>query len=112
MKTELRPQEKWTPGGNILPLLFGREMDDTPGQKELKKLELFEKGLAKEIKSGDTIEAAITKMVRMALAAEFGASLVTAKGARPMVETITRAILHDAKLRKQALVIIGRFANE
>jgi hypothetical protein len=112
MKTEIRPQEKWTPGGDILPLLFGREMDDAPDKKELKKLELFEKGLAKEIKAGDTIEAAITKMVRMALAAEFGASLVTAKGARPMVESITRAIMHDAQLRKQALVIIGRFANE
>jgi hypothetical protein len=112
MKTEIRREEKWVPGGEILPLLFGREMDAAPGRKELKKLELFETGLAKEIKSGDSIEAAITKMVRMALAAEFGASLVTAKGARPMVESITGAIMHDAKLRKQALVLIGRFANE
>ena len=87
-------------------------MVEAPDRKELKKLELFEKGLAREIKTGDTIEAAITKMVRMALAAEFGASLVAAKGARPMVESITQAIMGDAKLRKQALVIIGRFANE
>jgi len=47
----------------------------------------------------------------MALAAEFGPSLVASRGARQMVETIARGILNDAELRKQALIIIDRFAH-
>ena len=59
----------------------------------------------------DTIEQAITKIVKMALAAEFGATLVASKGAKGMVETIARGIMGDAQLRKQALIIIDRFAH-
>jgi len=110
MKTQIRRRE-WTPTREILPLLLGKEPKEKLDKKEIDKLELFEKGLAREIRKDDSIEAAITKMVKMALAAEFGASLVAAKGARPMVESITRAILSDAQLRKQALIIIDRFAQ-
>jgi hypothetical protein len=110
MRTQVRKSE-WKPTRNLLPLILGQEPTEALDKKELKKLELFEKGLAKEIKQADTIELAVTKMVRMALAAEFGPSLVTAQGARPMVETITRAILTDPQLKKQALIIIDRFAK-
>jgi hypothetical protein len=110
MRTQVRKSE-WQPTRNLLPLLLGQETADDLDNKELKKLELFEKGLAKEIKPSDTIDLAVTKMVRMALAAEFGPSLVTAQGTRPMVETITRAILADPQLKKQALIIIDRFAR-
>lgn len=110
MKTLVRKKE-WAPTREFLPLILGKDPDEKLSQKELSKLELFEKGLEKEISKDDTIEQAVNKMVKMALAAEFGPSLVAAKGARPMVGTITRAIMSDAQLRKQALIIIDRFAN-
>ena len=110
MRTQVRKSE-WKPTKNLLPLILGQEPSAALDEQELKKLGLFEKGLAKEIKSSDTIEQAVTKMVRMALAAEFGPSLVTAQGARPMVETIARAILVDPQLKKQALIIIDRFTK-
>ena len=53
----------------------------------------------------------MTKIVKMALAAEFGPSIVAAQGARPMIETITKGIMNDSELRKQALLIIERFAH-
>ncbi|MFA5112965.1 MAG: hypothetical protein WC529_01575 [Candidatus Margulisiibacteriota bacterium] len=110
MRTQVRKSE-WKPTKNFLPLILGQEPSEALDKKELKKLDLFEKGLAKEIKPSDSIEQAVTKMVRMALAAEFGATLVAAQGARPMVESITRAILTDSQLKKQALIIIDRFTN-
>jgi len=110
MKTLVRKKE-WTPTREFLPLILGINPDEKLSRKEKSKLELFEKGLENEISKDDTIEQAVTKMVKMALAAEFGASLTAAKGARPMIETITRTIMNDAQLRKQALIIIDRFAN-
>ncbi|MCU0641156.1 MAG: hypothetical protein MUC35_03590 [Candidatus Margulisbacteria bacterium] len=110
MRTQVRKSE-WQPTRNLLPLILGQEPTEALDQQELQKLELFEKGLAREIKESDTIALAVAKMVRMALAAEFGPSLVTAQGARPMVETITNAILNDPQLKKQALIIIDRFAR-
>ena len=113
MGTQIRTRKtEWTPTKEFLPLILGKEPEEKLGKKDLKKLELFEKGLENELSKGDSIEQAVTKMVRMALAAEFGPSLVTAEGARPMIETITRAILSDAQLRKQALIIIDRLAHE
>ncbi|MFH1386843.1 MAG: hypothetical protein ABIH50_04165 [bacterium] len=110
MKTEIRKKE-WAPTKDFLPLILGQENKDPADKQSLAKIDLFEKGLAKEIKKDDSIEQAITKMVKMALAAEFGASLVTAKGAAGMVTTITQAIMCDPVLRKQALMIIDRFTN-
>jgi hypothetical protein len=110
MRTQIRKKE-WTPTREILPLILGKEPADFEDKKELKKLELFEKGLENELSKDDTIEQAVTKMVKMALAAEFGASLVTARGASRMTQTITRAIMSDPQLRKQALIIIDRLSQ-
>ena len=110
MKADVR-QKEWTPAREFLPVILGKEVSEKLEEKDLKKLELFEKGLEAELSQQDTIEGAITKIVKMALAAEFGASLVASRGARQMVETIARGILNDADLRKQALIIIDRFAH-
>lgn len=109
----MRTQERknWAPTKEFLPLILGKELGEELEEKEVQKLELFEKGLANELKKNDTIEQAITKIVKMALAAEFGATLVAAKGAKDMITTITRGIMSDAQLRKQALIIIDRFAH-
>ncbi len=109
MRTQIRKQE-WTPPRELLPLLLEQAPDDDLSQQETAKLELFEKGLKNEISRNDTIEMAVTKMVKMALAAEFGPSLVKAQGAGQMVATICRAIMNDPKLRKQALIILDRLS--
>ncbi len=109
MRTQIRKQE-WTPTREMLPLLLGQAPLEDLSKQEAGKLELFEKGLKNEISHNDTIEMAVTKMVRMALAAEFGPSLVKVQGASQMVVTITRAIMNDPKLRKQALIILDRLS--
>lgn len=81
-------------------------------KREASKIDFFEKGLAKEIKKTDSINLAITKMVRMALACEFGPVFVRAKGIDQMVNTIVQGILQDPELRKQSLLIIDRYARE
>ena len=112
METSASERErKWSPTKEFLPLIIGKNIDDDLSQKDLEKLDLFEKGLANELKKSDTIEQAITKIVKMALAAEFGASLVAAKGAQDMIKTICNGIQGDAQLRKQALIIVDRFAH-
>lgn len=115
MPTQLRtptgPKKEWSPAKKFLPLILGKNLEKDLNDEEISKLELFEKGLAKEIRQEDTIEQAITKIVKMALAAEFGPSLVAAKGSSGMVSSIVRMILDDPLLRKQALIIIDRFAN-
>ena len=110
MPTKMKqPREReWRPGRQFLPMLLGK---DKLEESEINKLELFEKGLGKEIKKSDTIDQAITKIVRMALAAEFGPSLVKSKGADRMVKTISAGIMSDPDLRKQALFILDRFAS-
>lgn len=110
MRTQIRKKE-WTPTKEILPLILGKELSADLEEKEIERLELFEKGLAASLNQEDSIEQAITKIVKTALAAEFGPSLVVAKGAREMVHTISRGILQDPELRKQALIIIDRFSN-
>ena len=111
MKTLRKREREWTPTREILPLILGKEMEGDLSKEEVSKLELFEKGLANELRKDDTIAQAVTKIVKMALAAEFGPSLVTAGGAVRMVETITRAIMSDPQLRKQALIIVDRLAK-
>ena len=106
-----RSKKEWSPVKEFLPIILGKEVSEELDQKELAQLALFEKGLANELNSDDTIEQSITKIVKMALAAEFGPSLVTAKGAQNMVGSITNLIMSDAQLRKQALIIIDRFAH-
>lgn len=107
-----RPREE-APDKRWMSLIFGpqaalrRELEE--GEEE--KIEVFEAGLAKEINCADTIEAAFTKMVRMALACEFGPTFVKSKGAKGMIDTIVRGIMGDTELRRQALLIIDRYAK-
>ncbi len=107
MGTRLQPTE-FTPHKEFLPFLLGK---DKLEKKDLGKLELFEAGLQNEIKTTDSVEVAMRKIVRMALASEFGPSLVKSKGAEHMVETIVTGIMSDNTLRKQALFIIDRYAK-
>lgn len=110
MKTQISKRE-WIPAREFLPVILGKDFGDQLDDQDIAKLELFEKGLGHELKKDDTIDQAVTKIVKMALAAEFGPSLVAARGARNMINTITRGIMADRELRKQALIIVDRFAN-
>jgi len=80
-------------------------------ERELSKIALFEKGLAGEISTADTIECTVEKIVKMALTCEFGAGLVAKTGAKKMVSVISRGILSDSELRRNALIIADRFAT-
>jgi hypothetical protein len=93
----------------LLPFLTGKKK---LGKKDASKVDLFEKGLQNEIKKSDTLNLAVSKIVRMALACEFGAALVRSRGADHMVETIVTGIMSDPELRKQVLCIIDRFAHD
>ena len=97
----------------FMSLLFSQEAirEKELTQKEKAKMELFENGLSMQLKKTDSIDDAVHAMVKVALAAEFGPSLLREKGAHAMVETICRGILGDTSLRKQALIIIDRFAK-
>jgi len=107
-----RPREE-APDKRWMSLIFGpqatlrRELEEGDEQK----IEIFEAGLSKEINAADTIETAFTKIVRMALACEFGGSFVRSKGAKGMIDTIVRGIMGDSELRRQALLIIDRYAR-
>ena len=107
-------EEVQIPDTRWMSLIFGPEasLRERLEEGEEKKIELFEAGLAKEINATDTIDQAFTKIVKMALAAEFGPSFVKAKGAKGLIDTIARGITGDAELRKQALLIIDRFAKK
>ncbi len=80
-------------------------------EKERSKVELFERGLAGEISTFDTIQKTVEKIVKMALICEFGAGLVAKSGAKRMISTISRGILSDGSLRRSALIIADRFAT-
>ncbi|MBU0630254.1 MAG: hypothetical protein KKC80_04975 [Candidatus Margulisbacteria bacterium] len=104
-----RPQE-WTPARAFLPLILGKDSENL-NKKETRQIDLFEKGLERNLSKEDTIESAVAKIVKVALAAEYGPSLVSDRNADPMIKTIAQAILNNAQLRKQALMIIDRFAH-
>lgn len=108
IKTQEVKQQKVSKKQELIPFLFGQQMES----KEINKLDLFEKGLSIEIQKTDTIEQAVTKIVRMAIASEFGASFVKARGAENMIKTIVMGIMSDSELRKQALLIIDRYARD
>jgi hypothetical protein len=96
----------------FLSVIFGSDVSKEALKKEeLSKIELFEKGLANELQMSDTIEKSVEKIVKMALACEFGPSLLTKSGAKAMVATISRGILSDRELRRNALIIADRFAS-
>ena len=79
-------------------------------EKDRTKVELFERGLANELSTSDTIQGSVEKIVKMALVCEFGASLVVKAGAKRMVSVISRGILSDSELRRSALIIADRFS--
>ncbi len=96
----------------FLSVIFDKDLSKKDlAAEDLTKVDLFEKGLASQLLSEDTIEQTVVKMVKMALACEFGPSLLTQAGAKPMVDTISRGILSDSGLRKSALIIADRFAT-
>ncbi|MBI5078947.1 hypothetical protein HZB08_02885 [Candidatus Saganbacteria bacterium] len=106
-----RQEKEWVLPTEVLPFILGSGLEKGAAGKKDGNLELFEKGLEKELRKEDSIEQAVSKMVKMALVAEFGPSLVIARGASKMITTITRAIMNDAKLRRQALIILDRLAQ-
>ena len=111
--------EKGGDNTGFLSTLFGKDSDFQPimaraeelSKTQERKVSLFEKGLEHNLRAADTIDDAVRKVVKVALAAEFGISLVKAKGANNMVETIMRGIMGDPLLRKQALLIIDRYTG-
>lgn len=109
MQTNVRQQESWKPAKTFLPLLA--ELD-TEIDADLEKIALFEKGLSKELKASDSLDKTVGKMVKMALAAEFGASFCKAKGCDTMIDKITEMMQADPQLRRQSLLIIDRFVKK
>ena len=96
-----------------LPFLVPSDIAPKSESRKVKaasKLELFEKGLANELKSADSIDATLQKIVRMALASEFGTAFVKSAGAKQMIKTLVRGIQQDRELRKSALMIADRYA--
>lgn len=81
------------------------------GIKGEEKIEAFEKMLSELLKLSDTIHEAMTKMVKAALACEFGNSILDDKRSEMMVKSIAGSIMSDGELRRQALLVIDRFAK-
>ena len=116
MKDKVEPKvskEKWTPDSSFLSIMFGSEVKvrEDLEEKEKEKIALFETGLENGLSKDDTIELAVSKIVKIALAAEFGPGLAKSKEAEAMISSITQGIISDNTLRKQALVIIDRFTK-
>ena len=84
-------------------LLFGLKSDD--------KIEAFENILSEELCLSDNLNEAIEKMVRAALTVEFGRELLAKPLSKNMVKTISSGILSDSELRRQAILIVDRFAK-
>jgi len=75
------------------------------------KVEQFEGFLENCIDACDSITGAIEKMVEAALKVEFGEKMTGQKQAEKMIKTLSRGIMSDPELRKQALIVIDRFAK-
>lgn len=104
--------QNWSPNSKLLPFMFDTEPELLKLEEEEKtRVEQFEKKLAGELKSTDTIEEAINKMVKAALGVEFGEKLMKEKAAYDMINTITHGILADPQLRRQALIIVDRYTG-
>jgi hypothetical protein len=97
-----------------LPFFFGVEVDHPPkkSSKYTQKLAIFEQTLSEQLKPDDTLNEAFSKIVRISLAIEFGPSIVHTKGAKKMIETISRGIRDDHELRRQALSLIQRYIKK
>lgn len=97
---------------NFLSVIFDKNFSkERLREKERSKLAIFERGLANELSTSDTMEKTVEKIVKMALVCEFGASLLANAGAGKMVSTISLGILSDRELRRSALIIADMFAG-
>ena len=81
------------------------------GIQDPDKLEAFEKNLSSCIFTTDLLGEAVEKMVSAALEAEFGSAISKGKHYKNMLNTISCGILQDSELRRQALIVIDRFAR-
>ncbi len=81
------------------------------GSTDEKKIEAFEQMLSEIISFSDTIPEAINKMVKSALVCEFGKEILSGKKSEMMIKSISDTIMADAELRKQALLVIDKFAK-
>ena len=105
-------QKKDNINKNFLSIIFGKDsLAKELTTEDEEKITVFEKGLGSTINKSDTIEQAIEKIVKTALACEFGPSFVSQKNAGKMIKTISYGIGSDPQLRKQALIIMDRFAS-
>ena len=108
-----RGREEVQKESSFLPFFFGMEKGTTKNlpTKTKQKIELFEKTLSNQLSQADTLDEAFEKIVKVALAAEFGPSIIHAKGSQKMVNTITRGIRDDQGLRRHALALICRYSK-
>lgn len=88
---------------SVESMLFDLEDESKIGQ--------FEKSLSDQIDQCDSLSEAVEKIVKTALKIEFGDNIIKGRPAENMIATISRGILGDDELRKQALIIIDRFAK-
>lgn len=115
MLQEYTKKQKSKGDASWLSLITSTEVvvdDRQVDTKKHAKLDLFETGLANELKSTDSIDKTLTKIVRMALASEFSAAFVKSQGAKDMIKTLVRGIKEDRGLRKSALMIADKFATK
>ena len=83
--------------------LFGIKGED--------KIDVFEKSLSEGLKHSDSVNEGVNKIVKAAIAAEFGSEILTKKFADNMIRTIAASIMAEKELRKQALLIMGHFSK-
>ncbi len=81
------------------------------GIKDTDKIESFESMLSELLRFSDSIPEAIAKMVKAALACEFGSKVLEHKKCDSMVKAISQGIMSDTELRRQALLIMDRLAK-
>lgn len=101
----LNPQEIYRKSTSIPEEFMLFDVNDSD------KIELFEKSLEGQIEQCDSVSQGVEKIVKAALAVEFGESIMKSKSASNMVATISHGILGDSELRKQILIIMDRFAK-
>ena len=81
------------------------------GMRDQDKIDAFEKKLGTSMLTSDSISEAIEKVVAAALESEFGQDVASGKHFKNMIKTISCGIMGDGELRRQALIVIDRFAK-
>lgn len=85
-----------------------RELEPLAEEEEA-QLTRFEETLQSQLKRTDTFGEAVEKIVMTALVMEYGVELSREKGFGRMVEVISKGVLADHQLRKQALLMINLY---